>query len=114
MKTTQPTPEDAPLGALLQEWKELPALPPRFQEQVWRRIQHRDVASTALPSFREALAVWLAQLVPRPAFAVAGALVLLAVGATAGWTQARLESARMNGDLRARYVQAVDPYQANP
>jgi hypothetical protein len=42
MNTNQPKHEDEPLRALLKEWKAKPSLPPRFQEQVWRRIEQAE------------------------------------------------------------------------
>jgi len=38
--------------------------------------------------------------------------VFLAIGATFGWAQARHETERVSGNLSARYVRSVDPYQA--
>ena len=44
MKSKNSDGDDAPLDALLQEWKPKPALPTRFQEQVWRRIERAETA----------------------------------------------------------------------
>lgn len=111
MKTN--TPDDAPLRALLQEWNPQPPLPARFQERVWRRIEHAETAAAPSVSLARLFANCIGTMLPRPALATAYVAVLLAVGAGLGWSQARQESVRIAGSLSARYVQAVDPYQAN-
>ncbi len=113
MKTNKPN-DDAPLDALLQEWKVKPSLPPRFNEQVWRRIEHAETAPAPSVSLATVFANWIATMLPRPALATAYVAVLLAIGAGVGWSQARHETARVTSDLSARYAQAVDPYQTNP
>lgn len=113
MKTNMPN-DDAPLDALLQEWKVKPSLPPRFNEQVWRRIERAETAPAPSVSLATVFANWIATMLPRPALATAYVTVLLAIGASVGWSQARQETARVSSDLSARYAQAVDPYQANP
>jgi len=116
MKTDQPKEERAGLSALLKEWKTESSLPPRFQEQVWGRIERAETRLGGTSSGWKALAARVASfvLMPRPAFAVACALALLTLGATTGWIQARKETARVSGELSARYAQAVDPYLSNP
>lgn len=113
MKTNKPN-DDAPLDALLQEWKVKPSLPPRFNEQVWRRIERAETAPAPSVSLATVFANWIATMLPRPALATAYVAVLLVIGAGVGWSQARQETARVSSDLSARYAQAVDPYQANP
>lgn len=113
MKTNKPN-DDAPLDALLQEWKVKPSLPPRFNEQVWRRIERAETAPAPSVSLATVFANWIATMLPRPALATAYVAVLLAIGAGVGWSQARHETARVTSDLSARYAQAVDPYQTNP
>ena len=113
MKTNKPN-DDAPLDALLQEWKVKPSLPPRFNEQVWRRIERAETAPAPSVSLATVFANWIATMLPRPALATAYVTVLVVIGASVGWSQARQETARVSSDLSARYAQAVDPYQANP
>ena len=113
MKTNKPN-DDAPLDALLQEWKVKPSLPPRFNEQVWRRIERAETAPAPSVSFATVFANWIATMLPRPALATAYMAALLVIGAGVGWSQARQETARVSTELGARYAQAVDPYQANP
>ena|SRR6266511_2376159 len=110
MNTNQPRPEDENVRALLKEWMGTPSLPPGFQEQVWRRIERTEPRSGSVP-LRTAWTNWIAALLPRPALATAYAAVLLAIGAMAGWAQARQETERVSGDLSVRYVRSVDPYQ---
>lgn len=112
MNTIPPNENDPALCALLREWKTEGSLPPRFQKQVWQRIERAE-AKTQLPALAWGrLLDWIATMQPRPALAVAYATVLLVVGATVGWSQARQETTRVTSELSARYAQAVDPYQS--
>jgi hypothetical protein len=105
--------DDARLRALLKECKVVATLPPRFQEQVWRRIARREQQPSVWFSLRASLTHWINTMLPRPALAVSYVAVLLVVGASVGWAQARQEKARVSGEMSLRYVQTVDPYQAN-
>ncbi|MBX3732884.1 MAG: hypothetical protein KF791_09845 [Verrucomicrobiae bacterium] len=111
MKTDNSNTNTPGLRALLKEWKQEASLPPRFQEQVWRRIERAEAAPVPSVSLATVFANWLTNLLPRPALATAYVAVLLAIGASVGWSQARQETARVAGELSARYAQAVDPYQ---
>ena len=110
MKANKPT-DDPPLDALLREWKLKSSIPPRFNEQVWRRIESAETAPALSVSLATAFANWIATMLPRPALATAYLTMLLAIGASIGWSQAQRQTARVTSDLSARYVQAVDPYQ---
>ena len=114
MKTNNSNENDTSLRALLQEWKPEAPLPPRFQEQVWRRIERAEAAPVPSVSPATVFANWLTNLLPRPALATAYVAVLLVIGASVGWSQARQETARVTSELSARYAQAVDPYQTTP
>ena len=114
MKSTNPHGDDAPLDALLQEWQPKPSLPPRFQEQVWRRIERAETAPVPTVTLAQVFAAWLTTKLPRPALATAFVATLLVIGASVGWSQARQESIRVTTELSARYAQAVDPYQSTP
>lgn len=111
MKTDNSNENDVRLRALLQEWKPEASLPPRFQEQVWRRIERTETAPAPSISLATVFAHWITHLLPKPALATAYVAALLAIGASVGWSQARQETARVTGELSARYAQAVDPYQ---
>ena len=100
MKTDNLEPDDARLGDLLREARLDPALPPRFQDHVWRRIESTETKSRA--NWLDALAGWL--LRPRLAGAVAALLVLTGLGL--GWDHGeRL----VRNDAQARYLAAVAP-----
>lgn len=114
MNTNDSSENDTSLRALLQEWKPEASLPPRFQEQVWRRIEWAETAPVPSVSLAAVFANWLTNLLPRPALATAYVAVLLVIGASAGWSHARQETARVTGELSARYAQTVDPYQTTP
>jgi hypothetical protein len=104
------TENDEPLRQLLREWIVDSTLPPRFQEQVWRRIVHRE--EEVKPNLRQAFIHWLDTTFNRPALAVSYVAVLLSAGLTTGYLQAQDKSAHAESQWRAMYVQSVDPYQA--
>ena len=114
MKTNNSNENDASLGALLREWKPEGSLPLRFQEQVWRRIERAETTPISSVSLATVFATWIANMLPKPALATAYVAVLLVIGASVGWNQARQETARVTGELSTRYAQSVDPYQAPP
>ena len=104
MKENNIGPEDVPVSALLRESGVSPGLPPRFQQNVWRRIE--DAEAPAKP------ASWLDALVNfilRPRFAVAAAAVLLLAGISAGTLEGR-QLARH--DAQMNYLAAVAPVSA--
>ena len=112
MNTNQAKHEDAPLRALLKEWKATPSLPPSFQEEVWRRIERAETQPIVSVPLWGVWTNWIAAVLPRPVLATAYVAVLLAIGATVGWAHARQETGRVSDTLRIGYVRAVDPYQA--
>jgi hypothetical protein len=107
---TDPGNHDEELSKLLKEWRSEAAVPPRFQESVWRRIERTQAPKTH--SVWAGVVFWISTVLPRPALAVSYVAVLLTIGMTAGWAQARQETARVKGQLGERYVQVLDPYQA--
>ena len=113
MNTNPPEHKDEPLRALLKEWKATPDLPPGFQDQVWRRIERAKAQPLISVPLWTVWTNWIAAMLPRPALAAAYVAVFLAIGATFGWAQARHETERVSGDLSARYVRSVDPYQTH-
>ena len=94
-------PEDAKLGGLLRESRRVPALPPRFRENVWRRIEDTEAPAVSA-SWLDTLAVLL--LRPRLACAIAAVLLFTGVllGAHEGSQLARHEA-------QTRYVASVAP-----
>jgi len=99
MKDPNLSPE-ARLGGLLREARPAPALPPRFQENVWRRIETAEAPAKA--GWLDALAA----MILRPKFALAGAAVLLAAGIATGTLEGR-QAARH--DAQMTYVASVMP-----
>ena len=106
MKTDEP--DDEALRNVLKEWRTDAALPPRFQEHVWRRIERTQTSAPL--SFWTAIAHWTGTVLLRPALAAAYVAMLLVIGVTAGWAQARQETARVKDELGQRYVRVLDPY----
>ena len=100
---------DAALRQVLRQWKVDPQLPPRFQEQVWRRIE-RSEPQVHLPALMH-LFHRLTAALARPSLAVSYVTILLLSGLLAGYWQVRITRAHMDETLSARYVQMVDPYQ---
>ena len=111
MTTNPSNDDDSALRALLREWKTDPTLPPRFNDRVWRRIDLAEAAPAPDTSIAALLSHWIATLLPRRVPATAYLAFLLVVGASAGWSQARHETARVNSNLSTRYVHLVDPFQ---
>ena len=110
MKPNQDPENEDRLRALLRSWVVDTPLPPRFQEQVWRRIERAEPrpASPFLAGFFRLVEVAL----PRPKVAFAYVTVLLALGITAGAWAVQAKTSRTDAALGLRYVQSVDPYKA--
>ncbi|MGO8767116.1 MAG: hypothetical protein ACLQSR_18525 [Limisphaerales bacterium] len=94
-------PDDAKLSALLRESRSSPPLPPRFQENVWRRIEDAE-APVKSASWLDALAA----LVLRPRFALVTASMLVMAGALIG---VRAGDHLAQQDAQAQYITAVAP-----
>lgn len=107
MKANQPAEKDADMDQILKQWSVDAPLPPRFQEQVWKRIASAEARPEA------AIGFWsLVRRVveARPNFAYAYVAVLLLLGVASGAWAAQHQANRLNADLGSRYVQSVDPY----
>jgi hypothetical protein len=92
---------DPKLSALLRESRGSLELQPRFQQNVWRRIETAE-APIKSASWIDALAA----LILRPKFAFASVGVLLAAGVVFGTLEGS-HTARQ--DAQARYVASVAP-----
>lgn len=92
---------DQNLTALLRENRPAPELPPRFRQNVWRRIE--DAAAPATETWLDALAA----LVLRPRFALTAAAGLLLAGILVGTLDGR-QLARHDAQLN--YLAAVAPH----
>lgn len=110
MKPENMPQDERPLTGLLREWKVESTLPPRFNEQVWRRIE-RDEAPAGLNAWALILNR-LVQAFARPSLAVSYVTVLLLAGLAGGYLQARAGTEHAYETLSVRYVQMVDPYQS--
>jgi len=99
MNTPNQDPADGTLGSLLRESRPAPGLPPRFQENVWKRIEHKEQAAPVL-SWVETLAA----LILRPRFALAAACALVLVGVTLGSLDG---TSHARQDAQERYLAAV-------
>ena len=104
--------EDESLRKLLGEWKIADPLPPRFKEQVWRRVA-RTAETTTARELWEVWQRWLESLFARKAVALAYLTLLLAVGLTAGQVNGQAREQRGHAQLAARYIQSIDPYHKN-
>ena len=110
MKPNHASENDEPLHELLAQGKVGESLPPRFQEQVWKRIEQAEAQKPQ--SSLVALMHWLEATFRRPVLATAYVAVLLFVGLGAGYWQAQGAMAQAQSEMKTRYVQSVDPYQA--
>jgi hypothetical protein len=101
MKPENSNPGDDQLSALLRTGRVAPSLPPRFQENVWRRIEDAEAPVNA-GSWLDALA----SLILRPRFALAAVTILVCAGALFG-VHSGARSARQ--EAQVRYLEAVAP-----
>ena len=97
-------PADEKLSAWLRASRVSPALPPRFQDNVWRRIEDAEapVPSTSRLVWLDALAA----LVLRPRFALAAVTMLIVAGALLGLRDGSQIARR---DAQTQYLAAVAP-----
>ena len=103
---------DESLKKVLHQWKVNEPLPPRFQEQVWSRINKLETDKVAVSvSIGAIFANWFERTFTRPALAFSYVAALVVVGMTTAHFQAQHHEERLKQELAARYVQAVDPYQ---
>jgi hypothetical protein len=111
MNTNNNPEENEPLRRVLREWTVEAPLPPRFQEQVWRRIAQAETRQEATGG----TGLWrlLGVLLPRPRFAFAYLALLLVAGGLAGSLSAQIKTHRINSELGSRYVQSIDPYRTD-
>jgi hypothetical protein len=79
MNTQTQHPDDRELHTLLRESRPQPGLPPRFQENVWRRIDQAEVHGWSSNWFEA-----LAGLLLKPRFAVASVGFVLLIGTLLG------------------------------
>ncbi len=106
MNPSPPDADDANLRVLLQQAHPATALPPRFQEDVWRRLDRAQPprAATAPRPWLE----WIFPGVRHPAYAAVGAGLLMLAGTVWG-TEAGTDQLRRAEQVR--YLAAVSPFQ---
>ena len=110
MKPIQTPDNDENLRAGLREWVVDSPLPPRFQDGVWQRIA--QVEARPESRFWRSLIRVVEVALLRPRIAVSYVATLLILGVAAGSLTAQVRTSHLNADLRARYVQSLDPYRA--
>jgi hypothetical protein len=109
MKTNNPRDPDDNLSALLRSWSVDAPLPPRFRDDVWRRIARTEKSVQPLAA---SLRRWLESILPRPKIALSYVTTLLLIGMATGLWVAQVERSRLKATLGSRYVQSIDPYLA--
>ena len=92
---------DARFSAVLRTARPSPSLPPRFQENVWRRIEEAEAPAKS-GSWLDAFAA----LVLRPRFAYATVAMLMVAGVLLGSYQG---AQTVRQGEQARYLAAVAP-----
>ncbi len=104
MKTPSQDTADEKLSSLLRDSRPAPGLPPRFQENVWRRIEQPETrhAPVVSPSWIDALAV----LLMKPRFAMAGVAALVLAGALFGSIEGTTHARQ---HAQERYLAKVAP-----
>src|SRR2546425_12064633 len=97
---------DEPLRKKMRSWQLSTGLPPRFQEEVWRRIA-RAQTERAQPWWKR-IADWFEAALPQPAVATSYLASLVLLGLVGGWWDARELKTRFGGQMGSRYGQAGD------
>jgi hypothetical protein len=108
MKPHETPDQNRLLQHALQQWTVDASLPPRFRENVWKRVSRADGAPSA--GFWATLARLLAVVLPRPRVAFSYLALLLAVGVAGGALAAQIKTRRLQSELGLRYMQSIDPY----
>ena len=96
--------DEIKLSALLRVARPAPELPPRFQQNVWRRIEDAEAPAPS-GSWLDALAAFIL----RPRFALAAAAVLLLAGVLAGTVEGHQLA---HHDAQMNYLASVAPHAA--
>jgi len=106
---TEPEKNQDVLGKHLREWRVNAPLPARFQEQVWRRIEHEEPATRPSPWL--ILQQLFEGVFVHRRLALSYLAVALVMGSAAGYWQGRGQATEQESSLGQRYIQSVDPYQ---
>jgi hypothetical protein len=100
-------PENESLRKMLGEWKIDKPLPPRFQQEVWRRLEQR--AQT--PTVWETWQTWLENIFAKKSVTLSYVTVLLLAGLTVGYLHGKAHEQSWRAQLAQQYVQSIDPEQ---
>lgn len=109
MKPNPDHENDRGLDKVLKQWTVDAPLPPRFQEQVWKRIARTETRPA--PAFWASLRHLMEVALPQPKFAFSYIAALLLLGIVGGSWAAQREANRLDATLGSRYLQSIDPYQ---
>ena len=90
---------------LLKEWRIGASLPATFDSQVWRRIEKATPLNVP-----QLIADWINQLFAKPTIALSYVAVALTIGLGAGQIHASRDLRNTETQLKARYIQVIDPY----
>lgn len=96
--------EDTQLQTLLRSHRPSPSLPPRFQQNVWRRIEDAEA-----PAKSESWLDAFAALILRPRFALAAVTALALAGIFLGAWEGRQDARH---EAQMNYLAAVAPHSA--
>lgn len=99
---------DEQLEQALREWKVAPRVPTDFRARVWERVAERQ--GSRVQTLAALLQQWLSGFFLRPAPVVALAVLMLTIGAGAGWWRGSAVRAEAWREMETRYVQSIDPY----
>jgi hypothetical protein len=110
MSTDKPTNSEQALDTLLHRWEVRQPLPPGFEARVWRQVARTEAVSAGPSAFWIGLEMWLRGLLGRglAPYAYITALVLLGLAGGTWQAAGKLRQERL--ELRALYIQSVDPY----
>jgi len=97
------------LRLLLKQWKSGAALPPRFEEEVWLRIERAEAQRPVSPV--ALIWVWITAKLTRPGFAVGYVALFLFLGISAGSLRGRAELKQISALLRQQYFQMLEPFE---
>jgi hypothetical protein len=99
--------EDQSLRKALDQWKIDKPLPPRFQQEVWRRLDQK----TRTPTVWKAWQIWLESIFAKKSVALSYITVLLLAGLTVGYFQGKAHERSWREQWAQQYVQSLDPEQ---
>ena len=102
------TMDEKDLAKWLESWRVNDAVPPSFQQNVWRALARdgREERRFSLDTVRD----WLSARLSQPRFAAAALLGCVVLSMLFAHLQAGQMRARVENGLHARYVQSLDPF----